>query len=475
MLSLMRGESPTSFLTPRLQLMSKPKILSLEERVKIIFGTLEDAMGRISRIDQVAAAGRMTDKVRFKRQEDVRRELKAEIERLVRGRGRDMLNLVREYVNENGRVGSFSDAPYGVGAERYLAVNQGELLAVIDAGIIAEDEPAKGERCPLCERGIDEHTRVDLYGVDAILCFGGPERELVIGHGQALSLLTEAATREAQRQFDELTKGNQSRANAEDYAAIMDAVAALPDEQFAGIAYEGGPVAGVIQQLLSKGPVLDRDRLEAVIRDAVRQSLAPLNLKLVDYKFATIDDVGSELEYAEAVAGMIANLLKAIFPVRVEHLSMEAGAGVEQARRAPEPPVTINGSAGYMRMPEMVEGQTHWLIGNDFGLFYKVDAEGRVIRLDNHIYAPLHEERIELTFVEQTSNMQREYHGDESKLVCPCGQVVSWQGFRSDAVNGFVDEWIAEHKEHEDTTSGETQAEPAGGADIEPDASVSPE
>jgi hypothetical protein len=390
--------------------MTNHKILSCDERVQVILSTVEEAMTKISRIGTSPTRIPLTEAAIEKRHREAREELRREVARLVRGRGRDMLALVRQYATE--AVDTFGEHEDAVSAVPFEG-----LLAVIDAGFVAEDEPVAGERCPLCERGMTEHTRIDLYGTDAFVCSGATRDGVVvsIAHPQALARLHDAAQREAQRQFDELTQGSEARRKAEDYAAILDALAAVPREQLEGIEWteKDGDVAfaDVIAQLLQKGPLLERERLEAVIRDAVRQSLRPLKLKVV-HLASTIyegDDVDSEVEYAEAVAGMVANLLKGLFPVRVEYVSQEESERVERMRKEPRPPLSWNAQIAtgkhetlksmlggqpptpILEFPMMVEGQTHWLIGSDYGLYYKVDAEGRVTRLENEhaaSYAP---------------------------------------------------------------------------------------
>lgn len=439
----------------------KRKLLSVAERVNIIFGVVEDAMTRLTKIAATNAQGVTTDVVRRKREEEVRQELKRSIENLVRGRGRDVLELLREFASATGEV--FVSGTGAEAATRTL-VDFKALLAVIDAGIEAEDDAVVGERCPNCERAVSEHSRVDLYGADAIVCLGSPRDGIVVTHPEALSKFVHAATNEAQRQFDELTKGAEARANAEDYAAIMDTVAALPDEQLGGITYEGGPIAGVVAELLKRGPMLEREKLERVFQDGISA-----------YKRgrfnSVIDPYVDDLEETREAATMLVNLLKGIFPVRVEYFSQEAVERIEQARRAPALPISWGErfAAGehellarmlgnplptpILEMPAMVEGQTHWLIGNDYGLFYKVDAEGKVTRLENE-YTRLDDERRELPYVEQTSNMRREYKGEGSTLTCSCGDHVSWKGFR----NGEVNTWITEHREHDYTTSEDAEA-----------------
>lgn len=377
------------------QLKTQPKILPLADRVQIIFSVVEEAMTKLQRIGTRPTRIPLSPAAIEKRQREAREELRREVERLVRGRGRDMLGLVRQFATEAADT-------FDVGeAEAYQSVSAvplDSLLSVIDAGFIAEDEPVAGERCPLCERDVSDHTRVDMYGEDVIICMGSTRVGLVVGHPQALSRLHEAATREAQRQFDEMTKGSEARHKAEDYAAILDVLAEVPAEQLEGLEWEEGSAefAPIVRQLLTRGPLLERERLEGVVRDAVRQSLAPLNLKVVDRKFVDIDDVDSEVEYAEAVAGLVANLLKAIFPVRVEYVSQEESERVERARKIGDPPRVLEQwkpespteeekffLTPTIKLPYLPQGATHWLIGNDYGLFYKVDAAGNVTRLEN--------------------------------------------------------------------------------------------
>lgn len=459
---------------------TKRKLLSVAERVNIIFGVVEDAMTRLTKIAETNAQGRTTDAVRFKREEEVRHELRRSIENLVRARGRDVLELLREYVVSE----SMADED-GRGNE-YQSVFTESLLAVIDAGFMAEDDAIPGERCPNCERAVSEHSRVDLYGAAAIICLGAPRLGIVVTHPEALSKLVQAATTEAQRQFDEMTKGSEARANAEDYAAIMDTVASLPDEQLGGIAYEGGPIAGVVAELLKRGamlerePILEREKLERVFFDALTQ------LRKLQIFDSTVDDI----EAMEQGARMLVNLLKGIFPVRVEYFSQEEVERVERARREPAP--IYCGRHNYINskgedafrfdqtppedpdfrltptvcFPPMQEGQTHWLIGSDYGIFYSIDAEGKVARLENE-YTRLDDERRELPYVQQTSNMRREYKGDDSTLTCSCGSSVSWKGFRGDEVNA----WIMEHMEHDYTTSEDAEVGPVLAGSPEPSSS----
>lgn len=370
--------------------MSKQRnILSCDERVQLILSTVEEAMTEISRIGTSRTHVPLTPAAIEKRHREAREKLRREIRRLVSGRGRDVLGLVRQYVEENEEPG------YDMEHERVMVVYPSELLSVIDAGFIAEDDPVTGERCPLCERGMTEHTRIDLYGTDAFLCSGSTRDGVVvsIAHPQALARLHDAAQREAQRQFDELTKGSEARRKAEDYAAILDALAEVDAAQLEDLEWEEGSAefAPVIRQLLQKGPVLDKERLLRVLQDAM---------------VAIIETGDEPLEAAKEGSEMLARLLTAIFPVRVEYFSMEESERVERARKEP-PPVQVkyhyyNSQTGEevfpsqqvalsedvmqrqaFEFPPMVEGQTHWLIGNDYGLFYKVDAEGRVTRLEN--------------------------------------------------------------------------------------------